>query len=135
MESSNTKLENLILQLHNRTNEVKETFDQALAELERQKTENEKEYNAKLEQLNEERRKWTEEKMTMEELAASASPIVNLNVGGEIITTLRATLTLAEGSLLATMFSGKWEDKLMKDANGHIFLDYDPVVSRKLVII
>ena len=135
MASSNSKLGSLIVQLHNRTNEAKEAFDQALAELERQKAENEKQYQEQLEQLKEERRKWDEEKATMEKLAASASPIVNLNVGGEKMSTSRATLTLVEGSLLATMFSGKWEDKLMKDANGCIFLDYDPVVSRNFACL
>ncbi|CAF0933001.1 unnamed protein product [Rotaria sordida] len=128
MESSNSKLGNLIVQLHNRTNEAKEAFDQALTELERQRADNEKQYQEKLKQLAEERRKWDAEKATVERLVASASPIVNLNVGGETMSTSRATLTVAEGSLLATMFSGKWEDKLMKDTNGRIFLDYDPVL-------
>jgi hypothetical protein len=31
------------------------------------------------------------------------------------MSTLRTKLTLAEGSLLASMFSGKWEDKMTKD--------------------
>jgi hypothetical protein len=136
MESTNAKLGSLIMQLHNRTNEAKEAFDQALVEFERQQrqqADNEKLYQEQLKQLKEERRKWDEEKVAMEKLAASASPIVNLNVGGEKISTSRATLIIAEGSLLATMFSGKWEDKLMKDANGSVFLDYDPVVSRNFV--
>jgi hypothetical protein len=129
MTSTNSKLGNLILQLHNRTNEAKEAFDQALAELELQKAENEKQYQEQLEQLKEERQK-SGERATMERFIVSASPIVNLNVGGEKMSTSRATLTLVEGSLLATMFSGKWDDKLMKDTNGCIFLDYDPAVSR-----
>jgi hypothetical protein len=130
MESSYSKLGSLILQLQNRTNETKEAFDQALAELERQKIENEKFHQEQVKQLKEERRKWDEEKATMEKLAATATPIVNLNVGGEKMSTSRATLTLVDGSLLATMFSGKWEDKLMKDTNGCVFLDYDSIVSR-----
>ncbi|CAF4266595.1 unnamed protein product [Rotaria sp. Silwood2] len=87
----------------------------------------ERQYQEKFKQLMEERRKWDEEKATIEKIAASASPIVKLNVGGEAMTTSRATLTLDEGSLLATMFSGKWDNKLMKDTDGCIFLDYDPV--------
>ncbi len=110
-------------------NEAKEAFDQALAELELQKAENEKQYQEQLEQLKDERQK-LDEKITMEKFIVSSSPIVNLNVGGEKMSTSRATLTLVEGSLLATMFSGKWDDKLMKDSNGCIFLDYDPAVSR-----
>jgi Sec-independent protein translocase protein TatA len=130
MSSLNSKLGSLIAQLRNRTNEVQEAFDQTLVEFERQKAEHEERYQEQLEQLKQERREWAEEKANMEQLVASASPVVDLNVGGEKMSTSRATLTLAEGSLLATMFSGKWEDKLMKDANGCIFLDYDPVVSR-----
>ncbi|CAM4952886.1 unnamed protein product [Rotaria socialis] len=133
MDSSNSKLTNLIAELHNRTNEAKATFDQAIAELERQKAENEKIFKEKKEQLANERRKWDEEKAIVEKLAASAGPIVNLNVGGETISTSRATLILIEGSLLATMFSGKWEEKLIKDANGSIFLDYDPVLFKFLL--
>jgi hypothetical protein len=129
MASINSKLGNLILQLNNRMNEAKEAFDQALAELELQKAENEKQYQEQLEQLKDERQK-LDEKVTMEKFIVSASPIVDLNVGGEKMSTSRATLTLVEGSLLATMFSGKWDDKLMKDSNGCIFLDYDPAVSR-----
>jgi hypothetical protein len=130
MASSNLKIGSLIVQLHNQTNELKEAFDQALAELERQKAENEKQYQKQLEQLKEERRQWDEEKAIMGKLPTSTSSIVHLNVGGEKMSTSRATLTLVEGSLLAIMFSGKWEDNLMKDTNACIFLDYDPIVSR-----
>ncbi|CAF2939370.1 unnamed protein product [Rotaria sp. Silwood2] len=93
----------------------------------------ERQYQEKFKQLMEERRKWDEEKATIEKIAASASPIVKLNVGGEAMTTSRATLTLDEGSLLATMFSGKWDNKLMKDTDGCIFLDYDPVLFKFLL--
>ena len=134
MTVPHSRLGNLILQLHNRTNETKEAFDQALVELEQQKVENEKRNQEQLKQLKEERQEWEEEKVIMEELIALASPIVNLNVGGEKMSTARATLTLVEESLLATMFSGKWDEKLMKDANGCIFLDYDPAVSRPHVL-
>jgi hypothetical protein len=122
MESSNSKRESLITQLHSRTNETKEAFARALAELEKQ-------YQEQLEQLEEERRKWDEEKSIIEKLVASASPIVHLNVGGEDMSTSRTTLTLVDGSLLATMFSGKWDGTLIKDADGRIFLDYNPAVS------
>lgn len=128
MTVHNTKLTNLLLQLHNRTNETKEIFDRALVELEQQKAENDKQSR----ELEDERHKWNEERAIMERLVASASPIVNLNVGGEKMSTTRATLTCVEGSLLATMFSGRWDGKLIKDPNGCVFLDYDPTVSRKI---
>ena len=132
MASTNSKLGNIILQLHNRTNEAKEAFDQALAELELQKAENEKQYQEQLKQLEEERQQWEEEKIAIKNSVAATSSIVNLNVGGEKMSTSRSTLTLVEGSLLASMFSGKWEERLTKDTDGCIFLDYDPMVSRNL---
>lgn len=129
MASSNSKLGSLIAQLNSRNNETKEAFRQALVEFEQEKSMNEKQYQEKLEQLTRERQKLNEEKAVMETFIASASSIVDLNVGGEKISTLRTTLTIIEGSLLAIMFLGNWEDKLIKDANGYIFLDYDPAVS------
>eukprot|EP00746_Dinoflagellata_sp_MGD_P021811 gnl/MRDRNA2_/MRDRNA2_150955_c0_seq1.p1 gnl/MRDRNA2_/MRDRNA2_150955_c0~~gnl/MRDRNA2_/MRDRNA2_150955_c0_seq1.p1 ORF type:complete len:321 (+),score=53.56 gnl/MRDRNA2_/MRDRNA2_150955_c0_seq1:123-965(+) len=40
--------------------------------------------------------------------------------------TKRATLTSVEGSLLAGMFSGRWEGCFDTDKAGNIFLDHDP---------
>jgi len=50
-------------------------------------------------------------------------------VGGKKMSTFRATLTLVEGTLLSTMFSGQSDDKLIKDVDGAYFFDYDPMVS------
>lgn len=130
MSMPNGKLANLITQLHTRTNETKEVFDRALIELEQAKAD----LDRQVKQLKEERRKWDEEQNIINALLASANPIVHLNVGGEKMSTTRATLTLIEGSLLAKMFSGKWDVKLPKDANGHIFLDYDPTVSDGTIV-
>lgn len=129
MASSNSQMESSFAQLTNLINETKASFDQIFAELQRQRIENEKSYQKQLQDLKKERQTWDEEKLSIEKRIASASPIINLNVGGEKMSTSRATLTLIEGTLLATMFSGKWEDKLMKDADSYIFLDYDPNVS------
>ena len=38
----------------------------------------------------------------------------------------RSTLCQVEGSLLASKFSGRWEDKLKKDKQGNVFLDFNP---------
>ena len=51
--------------------------------------------------------------------------VIELNVGGEIMATTRSTLCQVEGSLLASMFSGRWEDKLCKDKQRNYFLDLD----------
>jgi hypothetical protein len=50
--------------------------------------------------------------------------IIHLNVGGQRLSTTRATLCRVEGSLLASMFSGEGAHKL--DNDGAVFLDYNP---------
>ncbi|UJR23037.1 hypothetical protein I4U23_026063 [Adineta vaga] len=133
MQSSNEKLRSLMIQLHNRTDAAKLAFDEAVEELERQRSENDRRYQTKRDQLREERRLWDEERAALEKLVSSASSIVNLNVGGEKISTTRHTLTQPEGSLLAAMFSGKLDHKLTKDSTGCIFLDYDPALFKCLL--
>ena len=54
--------------------------------------------------------------------------VITLNVGGTLVCTQRRTLTAARDSLLGAMFSGRWEESLVRDAAGHAFLDDDPVV-------
>jgi hypothetical protein len=54
------------------------------------------------------------------------SDIVYLNVGGTKMATKRSTLCQIEGSLLAAMFSGRWEHNVERDADGHVFLDFNP---------
>ena len=51
--------------------------------------------------------------------------IVYLNVGGTKMATKRSTLCQVEESLLAAMFSGRWEN-VDRDEDGHVFLDYNP---------
>ena len=57
---------------------------------------------------------------------ALGSDILTLNIGGEKLTqTRRSTLTYCAGSKLAEQFSGRW-DELLKDSQGHYFIDHDP---------
>ena len=52
--------------------------------------------------------------------------LIDLNVGGQRLTTTRSTLCQVEGSLLASMFSGRWEDRLKHDKDGAVFFDFNP---------
>ena len=52
--------------------------------------------------------------------------LINLNVGGTKITTTRSTLCQVEDSLLAAMFSGRWEDNIKRDQDGAVFFDFNP---------
>ncbi len=53
------------------------------------------------------------------------SDVLHLNVGGQRIDVLRRTLCSIEGSMLASRFSGRWDDSLEKDENGHFFIDQE----------
>ena len=66
------------------------------------------------------------------EARAVDGDVVTLNVGGTLVCTQRRTLTAARDSLLGAMFSGRWEESLVRDAAGHAFLDDDPVVFASL---
>jgi hypothetical protein len=66
------------------------------------------------------------EKQRMKAVEVSDNDIIELNVGGHKLTTKRSTLCQIEGSLLASMFSGRWEDSLEHDKDGAIFFDFNP---------
>ena len=66
------------------------------------------------------------EKLRMKVIEVSDDDIINLNVGGKKMTTKRSTLCQVEGSLLASMFSGRWEDSLARNEDGRIFFDFNP---------
>jgi hypothetical protein len=56
----------------------------------------------------------------------SPNDVLTLNVGGSCtVQVLRRTLTVIDGSKLASQFSGRWENSLIRDANGHVFIDQD----------
>ncbi len=69
---------------------------------------------------------FNEEKQKMKAFAVSDDDIIRLNVGGKKFTTTRCTLCQVEGSLLATMFSGRWEDGVKRDEDGAVFFDFNP---------
>ena len=66
------------------------------------------------------------EKEQMQAVNISEDDIIHLSIGGQKFSTTRSTLCQVEGSLLATMFSGRWEDNLKRDENGAIFFDFNP---------
>jgi hypothetical protein len=60
--------------------------------------------------------------------------VLNLNIGGRTeVAVLRRTMTLIEGSLLASKFSGRWDDALEKDRHGNIFVDQPPELFLQVV--
>lgn len=57
----------------------------------------------------------------------SMDDIIHLNIGGEKkVSVLRRTLCLVEDSMLASSFSGRWDDSLARDLDGAVFVDFQP---------
>lgn len=73
--------------------------------------------------LEKERKAFEEEKKVFGAGSGSSSDILSLNVGGKRIDVLRRTLTLIDGSMLASKFSGRWDDSLEKNKDGNFFID------------
>lgn len=59
--------------------------------------------------------------------------VIELNVGGQPMSTTRAVLCSAEGSLLAGMFSGNFDEGHKRDKDGRVFLDVDPPLFAKVL--
>ena len=51
------------------------------------------------------------------------SDVLRLNIGGTRVDVLRRTLTQVEGSMLASKFSGRWDETLERDQDGAMFID------------
>mmetsp|Transcript_95942 Transcript_95942/g.311144 ORF Transcript_95942/g.311144 Transcript_95942/m.311144 type:complete len:343 (+) Transcript_95942:96-1124(+) len=67
------------------------------------------------------------------EMTGQFDDIVELNVGGQPMSTTRSVLCLAEGSLLAGMFSGNFDSGHKRDKEGRVFLDVDPPVFARVL--
>jgi len=61
------------------------------------------------------------------------SDIICLNVRGTELFARRDTLTVVKGSRLEVLFSGRWENQLLRDESGRIFMDVDPDMSKKIL--
>jgi len=76
--------------------------------------------------LSEERERLAAEREDMQTVPVSDDELIQLNVGGRIMTAKRGSLRVIQGSILDSMFSGRWEDRIVRDNEGRVFLDYDP---------
>jgi K+ channel tetramerisation domain./TLD. len=61
------------------------------------------------------------------------SDIIVLNVRGEEMFARRDTLTLIQDSRLEALFSGRWENQLLRDEQGRVFMDVDPGAFRRIL--
>jgi len=75
--------------------------------------------------IKEERAKFKVEKAATMEVGIGPNNLIGLNFRGEkTLMVKRSLLCQLEGSMLATMFSGRYEDKLDYDTDGNVFIDY-----------
>ena len=66
-------------------------------------------------------------------LDATGDDLIEINAGGRIIVAKRSTLTQIQGSRMEALFSGRWDNKVMRDSRGRIFLDIDPICFQAIV--
>ena len=66
--------------------------------------------------------------------SAKPSDIIGLNVCGTELFARRDTLTVVKGSRLEALFSGRWENQLLRDESGRVFMrNVDPDVFKKIL--
>jgi len=92
----------------------------------------EKDLDARETQLEEERQELDNDRFASYG-ATSPSDVINLNVGGVKTSVLRRTLTSVPGSMLASRFSGRWDESIEKDENGHFFIDQEYSLFRHML--
>jgi hypothetical protein len=66
-------------------------------------------------------------------IAGKANDVLRLNVGGRCIDVLRRTLTSVPGSMLASKFSGRWDESAEKDRDDNFFIDQPIELFRPLI--
>ena len=67
------------------------------------------------------------------DIHVSNDDLVQINVGGTIITVKRSILTWVKGSRMEVLFSGRYCKVIQRDVHGRIFLDVNPVVFQFIV--
>ena len=81
---------------------------------------------AKRKEVESQEKALNDERERMMQTVVKDDDVISLNIGGKNMAASRSTLCQVEGSLLASMFSGRWEDGLKKDKQGNVFLDFNP---------
>jgi hypothetical protein len=59
--------------------------------------------------------------------------MIKLNVGGTKMEVQRNTLTMIKGSRLESLFSGRWDKKLLRDDDGFVFMDLDLYYFKQII--
>jgi len=100
----------------------KSSVGDALSTLTEALAEREKDLDAREEKLRQDLERYEEERST-DYGATTPNDVLHLNVGGTKTTVLRRTLISIPGSMLASRFSGRWDNSIEKDKDGNFFID------------
>ena len=74
--------------------------------------------------------------MSNNEQEGKPTDILTLNVGGQVnLQVLRRTLCAVPESMMASKFSGRWDDQIERDKDGNIFVDYPPEIFQPLIAL
>lgn len=107
---------------------------EVMATAERARKEAADETEALRAQLSRERADFDDERRRVHSDHAAPEDIISINMGGErTVQVKRSLLTQFEGSFLAAMFSGRWEEQITRDGKGNVFFDDPPEVMMPLI--
>ena len=84
-------------------------------------------------ELDEEKKKWEEEKKVVDKKFVFKGPKIVLDVGGMHFSTSRSTLTKYPESMLGIMFSGRHDLETMQCKDGSFFIDRDGTYFRHIL--
>lgn len=93
----------------------------------------EQEFAQKTAALDADRAKFEEERMQFAHRTGQGD-VISLNLGGErFVDVKRSTLCQCEDSMLAKMFSGRWDEQLDRDSAGRVLIDFNPALAMPLI--
>jgi len=113
-------------------NSKKRVYDEALSALTGALSEREKDLDEREKQLDQDRKALDRDRNSTYGNTAPTD-VLQLNIGGVKATILRRTLTSVPDSMLASKFSGRWDDSIEKDEHGHFFIDQEYPLFRHIL--
>ncbi|KAL7462194.1 hypothetical protein ACHAXS_002582 [Conticribra weissflogii] len=120
------KIEDANKKLQESQDELRRDLDAELKKL----SAKEKGLKDRLNELNNKKAECAEEHGSMID---EDDDFIEVNAGGKVIAAKRSTLTQLKETRLEALFSGRWDKKLDRDANGRIFLDVNPTCFQAIV--
>jgi len=102
------------------TSNYKDTLSTLAQEIE----EKEKDLEAREDELRRDKEALEKDRLVVYH-GTNSNDVLKINIGGTIVSVLRRTLTAIPGSMLASKFSGRWDDSIERDADGNFYIDQD----------